>query len=294
MAAGAACAMVTVFIWSGWNIISRLGTTESLDAGSITFLRFLVAGVIAMPIVWRWRHAIAATKKHLLLMMMAGAGAPYVWIASLGFRDAPASHGVLIPGAMMLWVALLSMWILKEEVRPLRRFGYALLALTIITRVAMHSGSATLGADLCFLAASLLWAGYTIANKLSGLPPLAVAALVSLASMLGFSLPYGATHLHELQQLPMVPVITQMVYQGVIVSFVALVCYNHAIRLIDASRASAFTALIPLVTTLLAVPALQEYPTTGDLLCVGMLTFGVAFATGALRYVPWMCKKDAA
>lgn len=288
MLLGSLCAMVTVCIWSGWNIISRMGTLDTLSPNDITFLRFTVAGLISLPILFYYRARLRAAPLLLLLGMTTGAGAPYVWTASSGFLHAPAAHGVLIPGAMTLWVAIGSWLFFKEALPAARIAGYLLIAITIIWRLWTHSGGdiAMLFSDGWFLIASLLWTLYTLCNKKAGLPPLAAVAVVSTGSLVAYVLPYAATHTEHIAQLPLMPSLTQMAYQGIVVSFFALVSFNQAILFIGASRASAFAALIPATTTLLAMPILGEMPQLQDIGFVAMLSLGVLFATGLLSKRP--------
>lgn len=282
MMLGSLCAMLTVCIWSGWNIVTRMGTTEALLPGDITFLRFLLAGLIALPILYLYREKVCAVPLYVLLGMALGAGAPYVWTAGHGFQHAPAAHGVLIPGIMTVFVALLSRWFFQETLRPSRVAGYALIGVTVLWRLWSHSrGDWSLFlADSWFIAAGLLWAGYTVLNRRAGLPPLAAVAVVSVGSLVLFCVPYAALQYEHLQTLPLIPSLKQMAYQGIVVSFVALVSYNQAIVYIGASRASAFAALIPATTTLLAMPVLGEFPTLPDIVFVTLLSLGVLFATG--------------
>ena len=283
---GSALAMTTMTVWAGWNIVSRLGTTDALSAYDIVFLRFLVAGLLAMPLFIRYLPYFKTIPVHFSLIMIAGSGAPYVLLASYGFEDAPASHGTLIPGFMLLCVALLSWLWLKERFNPLRIVGYALIAVTVLYRLISHSdGLAYFYADLFFLLAGVFWACYTVVNKHTGISPLQALALVSVGSFVGFCVPYGAMNFEHLQTLPPGPSITQMMYQGIIVSFVAFFCYNRAIGLIGPSRASAYAAAIPILTVLLAMPILGEFPTADDWWFVGLLTVGVLFSTGAMRRV---------
>ncbi len=284
MVLGALCALLTVLIWSGWNIVSRLGTTQALSPADITFLRFTLAGIVALPILWCYRRVVFSAPKQLLALMVAGAGAPYVLSASVGFDSAPAAHGVLIPGTMVLWVALFSWLWLKESLRPARIIGYGIIAVTIAYRLLTHGSTdlVLLSADGWFLLASILWAIYTLCNKQAALPPLAAVATVAVGSLLCFSAPYAALQYEQIAGLPLLPSITQLIYQGIIVSFVALMAYNQAIAYIGPSRASAFAALIPATTTLLAMPILGEVPTDHDVVFVAALSLGVLFATGLL------------
>ena len=286
---GALLAMTTMTIWAGWNVVSRLGIAagpgEQLAGADIVFLRFAVAGILCLYLFFKHWSYYKTIPVYFLLLMICGAGAPYVYMAGLGFETAPASHGVLIPGAMLVWVALASHFWLKEEINAFRIIGYVLIAATLIYRLISHEQGDYLYSDAMFLIASVLWASYTVINKRTGITPVGALALINVGSLVGYCIPYVIMHGDGLADLPMQPALIQMVYQGLCVSFLAFICYNKAIVLIGPSRASAFAAAIPILTVLISMPALGEIPETEDWWFVGLLTISVLFATGSLRRI---------
>ena len=218
--------------------------------------------------------------------MIAGSGAPYVLLASIGFVNAPASHGVLIAGSMLLCVAIFSRIWFKERFHPLRITGYVLIAMTVMYRLISHvDGLDYLIADGWFLLAGVSWASYTVVNKYTGIKPLEALALVAVGSMIGFCIPYLMVSYEHLPNLPLIPSLKQAVYQGIVVSFIAFASYNKAIVLIGPSRASAFAAAIPILTVIIAFPVLGEIPTAADWWFVGLLTLGVLLSTGVMRRI---------
>ena len=122
---GAAWGVFAISIWVGWILLTRFGVTTSLTPYDITALRFGCAGVLLLPIVIRKGFAVRAVGLPLLAVICAGAGVPYVLIASGGLQFAPAAHaGALVPGTMPLWAALLATLFLGERIaRPRRSPG---------------------------------------------------------------------------------------------------------------------------------------------------------------------------
>ena len=272
-------------IWSGWNIVTRIGVTQALSVWDVAFWRFLAAGVLSLPFAWKYRRAIAAVPWRMAAIMIGCSGAPYVLLASVGFSYAPAAHGVLVPCMMALWVALLSWWWQGERFERLRVVGYALLAATLLFRMATHAwhNPQFLLADVFFLAASMSWAVYTLLTRRYPLPPLGAVALMSVGSLVFYCLPYGVTHIAHLQAQPLSHIMLQIIYQGIITGFIALWTYNHAIALIGAARASAYAALIPLLATLMGIAVLDEWPNLLDIVFIALLSSGVLLTTGILR-----------
>ena len=106
---GALWGVFAISIWVGWILLTRFGVTTSLSPYDITALRFGCAGVLLSPIVIRRGLAVRQVGLPLLAVICAGAGVPYVLIASGGLQFAPAAQaGALIPGTMPLWAALLA------------------------------------------------------------------------------------------------------------------------------------------------------------------------------------------
>lgn len=283
---GTLAAMAAMTIFAGWNIASRAGTTSDLSVYDIAFFRFGVSGLIALPFFIRALPVYRRIPFGYLAAMILGNGAFYVVMANFGFMDAPASHGTLIPGVMLLCVAVMSAFWLNESFNRYRLVGYVLIAATVAYRLISHSeGAAYLLADGFFIFAGFVWACYTVVNKKTGITPLQAMALVTTGSLITFCLPYAAFNLDHLTSLPLMPSLVQMIYQGVIVGLIGFYCYNKAIALIGPSRASAFAAIIPLLTVLMAMPLLGEYPVAGDWVFVMLLSLGVLLSTGIARRV---------
>jgi drug/metabolite transporter (DMT)-like permease len=122
---GAGFGLAAVSIWAGWSAMTRLAVTTNLDAWDIPALRFGVAGLLLSPILIRRGLA----REHLgwlgLAGIIVGQGAPYVLIAALGLRFAPAADlGALSPGCMPLFVALIAAMVAGENLRPLKNLAF--------------------------------------------------------------------------------------------------------------------------------------------------------------------------
>lgn len=264
--------------------MSRMGLGDALSPYDIVFLRYAVSGGLALPLFIRYLPVYRKIPLYYCLIMVAGSGAVYLWLACMGFMHAPASHGALIPGFMLLCVAVISRLWLKEPINGLRKAGYALIAMTVLFQLAMHSdGLAYLMADGWFMTAGIFWACYTVVNKRTGIQPLQALALVSTGSAILYCPFYLLFSFERLSELPLEPSLMQMGYQGIVVGFIAFFCYNTAIGLIGASRTSAFAAAIPILTILLAIPILGEVAMPEDWWFAGLLTLGVLLSTGAMR-----------
>jgi drug/metabolite transporter (DMT)-like permease len=287
-AKGAFFGLAAVCVWATWISITRLGVTTSLSVYDLTMLRFATAGILLAPVVIRKGWALDRLGWPRLLVLVSGAGAPYVLVASSGLRFAPAAHaGALMPGVMPLFVALLAALLLKEKFSARRKVGYALIAVGVFAIVGATAlavkGDQTEG-HLLFLTAAFMWACYAIVLRQSQLDPLHAAALVAAGSCILYLPYYFATQGAHAFDAPLRDLAFQAVFQGVVVSILALFFFGKGITLLGASAGAAFSALTPALAALLAIPILGEVPASKDWFAILAVSAGVFLASGG--YVP--------
>jgi drug/metabolite transporter (DMT)-like permease len=281
---GAAFGLAAVSIWAGWNAMTRLAVTTNLNAWDIPALRFGVAGLLLSPILIRRGLARERLGWLGLAGIIVGQGAPYVLVAALGLRFAPAADlGALSPGCMPLFVALIAATILDEKPSTTQKYGLSLILVGALIIIAGHgsawNASRTFG-DAAFLMAGFLTACFTVIMRQAKLDPLHAAALVSTGSLVVYAPIYLALHGTRLVQVPLVDVAVQVLFQGVVVSIVALVLYGRAVVILGASGGSAFGALVPASSALFAIPLLGEWPNRTDWLGIVLISAGVYLASG--------------
>lgn len=286
--AGALFGLAAVCVWATWISITRLGVTTSLSVYDLTMLRFATAGILLAPVVIRKGWALDRLGWPRLAVLVSGAGAPYVLVASSGLRFAPAAHaGALMPGVMPLFVALIAALFMKEKFSAPRKVGYAFIALGVFAIVGASalaaSGDQTQG-HLLFLTAAFMWACYAIVLRQSQLDPLHGAALVAAGSCFLYLPLYFATQGAHALGAPLRELAFQALFQGVVVSILALFFFGKGITLLGASAGAAFSALTPALAALLAIPILGEVPTPKDWFAILAVSVGVFLASGG--YVP--------
>lgn len=274
-------------------VISSYSVRGTLTAYDITALRFGAAGLVMLPILIRKGLRVGPWGRWGGLWLAALMGAPYNTVAILGMKYAPTSHAAgIINTTMLVLTTLAGILLLKERTSRLRLLGIAISIAGIGFLLSATAGGADMDlGHLLFLIGGAMWAGYAVSLKRWGADPLHVAALVcSLSGMIYLPiylmfLPSQLSwdHWHEAA--------FQAVYQGIINSVFALICFNQGIKLLGASTASAFLPLIPVLATLLAIPVMGEVPTGGEWLGVGLAAAGVMLATGIVER--WLAAKKA-
>jgi drug/metabolite transporter (DMT)-like permease len=281
---GAVFGLAAVSIWAGWSAMTRLAVTTSLDAWDIPALRFGVAALLLLPIVIRRGLALDRLGWLGLGGLIVGTGAPYALVVALGLRFAPAyDAGTLNPGCMPLFVALIAAFVPGEKPSTAQKIGLWLIVSGALTIVGWHgtgwSISRNLG-DLLFLAASFMTACYTVIMRKSKLAPIHVAALVSTGSLVIYAPAYFLVCGSHLAEVPFRDLLIQVIFQGIVVTIISLVLYGRAVLILGASGGSAFGALVPALSALLAIPLLGEWPTVPGWVGIVLISGGVYLASG--------------
>lgn len=286
-AKGAVAGLAAVSIWACWSVMTRLAVTTNLDAMDIAALRSGVAGLLLLPVIVRRGLAIDRLGWRGLSIAVAGQGAPYVLVAASGLSFAPAyDQGALNPGCMPLFVALIGAVVLGERPAAMQTLGLSLIFAGAVVILVLGSAAWSLSrsvGDALFLVASLLTACFTVTMRRAGLPPLHVAAIVSTGSLVVYLPVYIAVGGMHPMPLPLAGMAVQIVFQGVIVTIVALLLYCRTVAILGASGGAAFGALVPALSALFAIPLLGEWPTLPGWVAIALISGGVYLTSrGAL------------
>ena len=253
--------LVTLCIWTGFILMSRAAGKGVLTPWDVTALRLGTGGIIALFFLPRVK---LPNMKVMALFALFGA-IGYACFVYSGFRLAPAAHGaVLAPGCLPLATAIVAwLWFKKK---PNRKQMIALLGIGIgILMIATDSLSAQghltgwqLVGDLLFICAAFSWAIFTVLLRENPMPPLAATVATVLTGALMY-LPIWWLFLPSTLSLaPAHEIAMQALYQGVLVVFVALITYAHAVRQLGPQIVALTLAMVPVLASLGAVPLLDE------------------------------------
>lgn len=292
---GAAAALATVLLWAAGLVATRFGVTGALSLWDVIFLRLALPALLLIPILFRFMqapgHASAGSNRPFwIVVMILGAGLPFLLIGSGGMVFAPAAHaGALMPGSMPLFAALFAALLLGESFNTQRKLGTALMLLGAIAVggwQVVQGTSDTWRGDLMFVCAGAMWACYTIGLKKTGIGPWQAAAVVYVASFVVYIPIYFLWFDSRLLIAPTFEIGVQVV-QSVASGLLSMAAYSFAVRRLGAAPAAAFGALTPALTALLAIPLLGEWPETVTWIGIVAVSLGVALANGAFsRYNP--------
>lgn len=276
---GLAFAATSVLIFSGWFVVTRLTVTHQLSIWDVTALRFGGGAVLLLPVLFRQRLPASAWREGLLYALLWGA--PFVLLVALGLKLTTAAQASSIVPALMPVMAGLISW--RAAKRPARSTIWSYLAILagllalVFSRSTAETAIDPLGYGALALAA-LTWAAYSVRFRTSRLSALQSAALICFWSSVFFLPVYVGCGLSNLRQAPVGEIMFQLVYQGILMSGVALFAYNRAVSMLGAGAAAAMMALVPVLATVLAVPVLGEIPSLPGGVAILIIALGVALA----------------
>ena len=109
--------LITMVIWGGFTLTSRLNVKWGIEAWDITALRFALAFVILVPIlIYKKDLAFLWKKEPFILAMIGGVG--YCLTAYTAFHYVPAAHAAIFLNESKEFKALTNDEIVEYMKRP--------------------------------------------------------------------------------------------------------------------------------------------------------------------------------
>ena len=199
----------------------------------------------------------------------------------MGVHRTSPGHAAILVALSPVLAALLARLLYGEPVGARRMGGIALgfLGVAVIVLRGSHGAASTLG-DLLSLGASLSWALYTVVGKrlLARATPLAVTTWATLIGVIPL-VPFGAPGLRDVHWAALTPgqwLLLAYLSAGTIA--LANLLWYVALARTATARVVAFSFLIPLIATTIAVLAGQEALTLSLALGAAAVLGGVALA----------------
>jgi len=102
---GLLAALVVVICWSGFNIVSRFGSTATFTPFDLAAMRYGVSGTLALPFFLKLVPP-REWPRHAVLALVGGLG--YGLLVYSGFAFAPSAHaGVFVNGGIPFWTVVI-------------------------------------------------------------------------------------------------------------------------------------------------------------------------------------------
>jgi drug/metabolite transporter (DMT)-like permease len=272
---GVVAILLVVMIWSGWIVVSSWGVHQKLTPWDITFLRFASAALVTSPLLYRKRNELRSVFNIRVALCGLGCGFPYTMASFIGLSSSPAKNaGVIVNGLLPLLVAALSYLWMDQRISKEKLVGIALIGLANAL-ILYEGGGANINGGLFLFCAALFLAGYTVSMRVWNISVETMIVAVPWTNALLF-LPiwlFSPTGIHA---ATINEIMLQVLYQGVLVSVVALFLMTYAIHAIGSVTASTFMGLVPVVAAFLALVVLHEPFSLMTVLAVLTCSVGIA------------------
>ena len=232
--------------------------SKHLPPFSAAFLRYLIASLALLFIVWKRKGGLPRINKNqILAVSLLGLFGifSYSYFFFRGLKTVEAGRASVIVATNPIFISLLSAALFQERLRVIQILGIALSvagAVLVITKghfIEVFGGNIGQGEFFIFMCV-VCWVIYTLIGKrvLQDMTPL---VSVMYASIIGcFAL--GITALQEgiLQFIDSLLIVDWMglLYLGLFGTVLGFVWYNEGVYHIGPTRASQFINLIPITS----------------------------------------------
>lgn len=265
-----------ILMWSGSLVLLRHGVTTHLNAYDLTALRFGSAGLALLPVLVTWRAGLARVGVVRLFLMICGFGAPYIILISTALKTAPASAaGALNPGVMAVSAVLFGAILFRDQLRTTHILGI-LLIMAAMSAQTLWNPSGLAEGHLILIVTGILWTIYAMVVRLAGISALHATAIVAVGSALLYLPVYLIILPKQITMAPLHDIVLQAVFQGLLVSVLAVYAFNRSAELLGSVIGSTLPALIPLVTLILGAVVLAEPFQGRELITAVVIGLGVA------------------
>lgn len=273
--AGLFFGMVTVLLWSIFNVGMKVAYADGFRPVDLVFLRYVGGAITLLPIFFLTRSRLPPLKYLLALTLLVGP--PYFVLLSTGFSYAPLGHALVVPPSVAMISSNVFAMVFDGDVLSRRRAtGMALLIVGLIAisseTTGAGAGSPLIG-DMFFAGSGTLWGSYTYLMsrwRLAAVPTASgiatISALIFLPLYLAF---YGIPDLAPAKWAE------QAVYQGVLGGALGFVAFAATVARLGAGRAGLFFALVPPTALLIAIPMVGSLPTPLQMIAICFAAAGI-------------------
>lgn len=275
------CGLVSSMIWGAFPVATRFGIERTpLDMYDVTFLRYGVSGLILLPFLLV--NGLNGIGWGTIVLMVAGIGAPYMLVISHGLTYAPVERfAVVTPGSMIIFSFVLSAIFLRNRLGRYQILGIGaiIIGLGLIGYKGLYysdADSSYAHTTLVFLLGGLLWSIYAVSTRVFSVESMHATVIVSVFSIISYFPVYVLVRGSAILHAPPYDIVVQGIYQGVLVSIVALFFYSKAVFFLGPSIGSTFAALVPGTAILLAALVLDEWPSGLSVAGLFVVTLGMS------------------
>lgn len=274
--------LITMCIWGGFTIFSRLNAHWHVSMWDLVAMRFAIASVILVPVlIYKKDFAFLWHPRPLILALIGGLG--YCFTVYTAFLHAPAAHAaIFLNGCIPLCTAIAAYLLFRQPFDKHTWFSIAIMmsALLLMSYLMLHDQSAVLGwGDMLLFISAVWWGIFTVLLKqwkLSAWHSTAGVVIWSAIIYLPIYILFIPKHFQDAEPLHL---LIQGLFHGVLVVIVATLTYVAAIQRLGAFKTGSIVTLAPFIAAVVAVPLLDEP------INLAMISGLIGMAIGALQ--PW-------
>ncbi|MBL4898071.1 MAG: DMT family transporter [Colwellia sp.] len=272
---GFCAAILVVFIWSGWIVLSRDGVQGVFSIWDLGLLRFGTAAVVVLPFML-FKIPLKTLFSARIAFPALSCGTIYVLLSFAALRHSPATNAGVVVNGLMPIVTIVLLFAMVSR-KPTRLDIVSSVLLLGANLLLLNGNLIGLGAFALFLGATLSLTFYMVLVRqwkidlklfFFAVPIVNAAVMIPLWLVFDGSLtgPIGAIAL-------------QAGYQGILVTLGAVTMLTYAIHKIGSITVSMIMAAVPFTTATLAYFVLSEDITflhvVALVLCTGGITLHV-------------------
>ena len=278
---------ITMCIWGGFTILSRLNLHWHVSAWDLVAMRFAIAFIILMPVLLYKKDLVFLWHPRPIILALTG-GLAYCLTVYTAFLQAPAAHAaIFLNGCIPLCTAVAAYLLFKQPFDKHTWLSLIIMlsALALMSYLMLHEQASAFGlGDILFFLSAVWWGIFTVLLKqwkLSAWHSMASVAIWSALIYLPIYILFIPKHFQEAEP---VHLLVQGVFHGVLVVIIATLTYVAAIERLGAFKTGSIVTLAPFIAAVIAVPLLNE-PLSPAIMC-GLVGMGI----GALQPWRWFCK----
>lgn len=281
---GVASGLLAAGIWGAYLALARAGVKAGLGATDLTFVRYIVAGLVMLPwfVVYRPLRNPGWTWWRVAVLTVL-AGPPFLLVVITGYRFAPLVHGTLVqPPVNVTTSLLLSALLFGERLGPARLIGVATMFAGMLF-AGWHESSGSAGSlwagDLLFALGAAMWALFGVLQRKWLRRPMETTAVVSVFSMIAWVPVYlifiGTDRLFAAQPSML---LLQVLVLGLGSGVIAVIAFTKAVHDLGPGSAGLFTVLVPGIANLVGIPLTHELPTLQEWSGLALSAIGLMVA----------------